>query len=202
MRRRFFLASTSLAAMSCAMMASAQSSTETYTYDSLGRLVKVVTTGGQNNSETQAICYDKADNRTQYVANNSAGATGCITAPTPTPTPTPAPTPTPTPTPTPGNNPPVTQNDSVSGQCYLVVTVNLTANDSDPEGNTPLVLQSIVTGGGGVAGANIVSASSVSVDFGPQGDVTQATYTVADSLGAASTGVLTISTTSCGGGGL
>lgn len=201
MRRKLFLAGASLAAMTCAMMASAQSSTETYTYDTLGRLRKVVTAGGQNNGETQSICYDKADNRTQYVANASAGTTGCTASPTPTPTPAPTPSPTPTPTPTPGNNPPVTQNDSVSGQCYLVVTVNLTANDSDPEGNTPLVLQSIVTSGG-VAGATIVSASSVSVDFGPQGDVTQATYTVADSLGATSTGVLTISTTSCSGGGL
>jgi YD repeat-containing protein len=95
MRRRFFLASTSLAAMSCAMMASAQSSTESYTYDALGRLVRVVTDGGQNNGETQAICYDSAGNRTVYASNTSAGATGCGT-PSPTPSPTPTPTPSPT----------------------------------------------------------------------------------------------------------
>ena len=102
MRRRFFFASTSLAAISCAMMASAQSSTESYSYDELGRLVRVVTSGGQNNAETQSICYDAAGNRTAYEANSSAGIAGCGTpAPSPTPTPTPAPAPTPTPTPTP-----------------------------------------------------------------------------------------------------
>lgn len=77
MRRRIFLASTSLAAMSCAITASAQSSTEAYTYDAHGRLITVVTTGGQNNGETQSICYDLAGNRTEYVANSSSGSSLC-----------------------------------------------------------------------------------------------------------------------------
>jgi YD repeat-containing protein len=111
MRRRLFLASTSLAATTCAMMVSAQSSTETYTYDALGRLVRVVTTGGQNNAETQSICYDPAGNRTEYRWSASNGSSLCAPvaypapgpspSPTPTPNPTPTPSPTPTPTPTP-----------------------------------------------------------------------------------------------------
>lgn len=88
MRRKLLLVSTSLVALSCAVIVNAQSSTETYTYDALGRLIKVVTTGGQNSGETQSICYDKAGNRTAYASNTSAGATLCV-PPTPTPTPTP-----------------------------------------------------------------------------------------------------------------
>lgn len=82
----------------------------------------------------------------------------------------------------------------------MTMTVNLTANDSDPESNYPLALTA-VSAGTGFGGASIVSNSSVSVDFGPSGDISVVTYTVADSLGATSTGQLTITTSSCGGGG-
>lgn len=81
MRRRFVFASASLATVCCASLASAQSSTESYTYDELGRLVTVVTSGGQNNTETQSICYDAAGNRTEYRANASNGATLCPPVP-------------------------------------------------------------------------------------------------------------------------
>ena len=79
--------------------------------------------------------------------------------------------------------------------------VNLTANDSDPEGNYPLALTAISAGSGGAATATIASESSVTVTFGPSGDSTNFTYTVADSLGVTSTGQLTAFTDSCGGGG-
>jgi YD repeat-containing protein len=58
MRRRFFLASTSLAAMTCAVVVSAQSSTETYSYDALGRLVATVDAKARTNYD-----YDDAANR-------------------------------------------------------------------------------------------------------------------------------------------
>lgn len=96
MRRKFLFAGGSLAAMFCAIMASAQSSTETYTYDALGRLVRVATAGGTNNGEQRDLAYDPAGNRTSYAA--CTGSCGPTPSPTPTPTPTPAPTPTPTPT--------------------------------------------------------------------------------------------------------
>lgn len=178
-----------------------QQSTETYQYDALGRVISAKTVGGINNNETHSICYDAAGNRVKYKASSDGTAPTCVSQGTQGGTPAPTPSPSPTPTPTPANNPPVTQNDTVSGHCYLSTTVNLTANDSDPEGNTPLVLQSIGVSSGEAA-ATIVSGSSVRVAFGPAFDITQATYTVADSLGATSTGVLNIRTVSCNDGGL
>jgi hypothetical protein len=204
MRRKLYLAGVSLAAMTCAALVSAQTSTETYTYDPLGRLVKVVTVGGANNGQTQSICYDKADNRTQYVANTSAGATECggAPAPTPTPTPTPSPTPSPTPTPTPppSNSPPITSPDELSANgCTGTFFVNLTANDTDPEGNYPLALTNI-TRSSGSATAAIIFGSTVQVTLsGVELDVSNFVYTVRDSLGATATGTLTVSASMCSG---
>jgi hypothetical protein len=44
--------------------AAAASETITYSYDSRGRLVKVVRTGTVNDNVTANYAYDKADNRT------------------------------------------------------------------------------------------------------------------------------------------
>lgn len=204
MRHKLYLAGVSLAAMTCAALVSAQTSTETYTYDPLGRLVKVVTSGGLNNGQTQSICYDKADNRTQYVANTSAGATECggvpAPTPTPTPTPTPAPTPTPTPTPPPSNSPPVASSDLLyADDCTGTFFVNLTANDTDPEGNYPLVITNI-TRNWGSATATVISSSTVRVVLGGIDlDVSGFSYAVRDSLGAISTSDLTVNTGNCGG---
>lgn len=44
--------------------AAVASETITYTYDSRGRLVKVVRTGAVNNNVSAEYKYDKADNRT------------------------------------------------------------------------------------------------------------------------------------------
>ncbi len=182
------LVSTGMATVVVAGMASAQSSTESYTYDALGRLIDAKTVGGQNGNEVHSICYDPSGNRTRYRSSSNGSSANC---PTGAPTPAPSPTPTPTPPPT-GNNPPVTKNDSVSGECYTSVTVNLTANDSDPEGNYPLTLTAVSS-----SRAVIVSASSVRVQFGPLRDSVAVTYTVKDSLGSASTGLLGISTLTC-----
>ena len=97
MIRAFFLAGTSFAALTCPMMASAQSSTETFSYDALGRLIKAETTGGQNNGETRELTCDPAGNRTSYASTCATGS--CAPAPTPTQALTPAPTPTLTPIP-------------------------------------------------------------------------------------------------------
>jgi len=175
----------------------------TYTYDALGRLIEQVSNGAPNNNEVHSICYDAAGNRTQYRTSTDGSSGNCDpgipgTTPTPSPTPTPTPTPTPSPTPTPtGNNPPVTVNDSTSGNCYTLKFVNLTANDSDPEQNYPLNLTAI-TQNSGLATASIASASSVVVEFGPQWDSSSFTYTVQDSLGASSTGHLAVTTSGCG----
>lgn len=47
--------------------------TQTYTYDELGRLVAVTSTGTVNNNQKHSICYDAAGNRIQY-KSDSAGA--------------------------------------------------------------------------------------------------------------------------------
>lgn len=179
----------------------AQQSTENYRYDALGRLVAVDTTGGQNDQEVHSLCYDKSGNRVEFKATSDGTEADCVDqgegsgsggggGDPPPPPPPPPPT----------NNPPITTNDSISGPCFATLTVDLTANDSDPENNYPLNLTA-VSAGTGFGSATIVSASSVSVDFGPSGDLSVVTYTVADSLGATSTGQLSIGTTTCGGGG-
>lgn len=182
-------------------LAQAQSSSEEYTYDALGRLVKAKTTGGQNNNETHSICFDKSGNRTEYSSTSDGSEAPCVeigddggaaAAPEPEPSPTP--------TPSPSNSTPMTQNDLASGECLQSVTVNLTANDSDPDGNYPLSLTAISAGSGGSASAVVISPSSVSVTFGPAGDFTSFTYTVADSLGATATGQLSVTTATCEGG--
>lgn len=47
------------------------SSTTTYTYDALGRLVATSTTGTVNNGVTTSTSYDPADNRTTYAVKGS-----------------------------------------------------------------------------------------------------------------------------------
>lgn len=206
MRRKFFLASTSLAAMTCAMVASAQSSTEAYTYDPLGRLVKVVTTGGQNNTETQSICYDAAGNRTEYRSNQSSGAEVCTLpsspapspTPTPTPIPSPSPTPTPTPTPTPGATAPVAIEDFVSGECFTTILTNVTANDIVDPSRTPLTVVAI-TKVGGQASVAVYSGGLVGVEFGPSGDFSLFNYTIRDASNATGSGTINVSTDQCNG---
>lgn len=157
----------------------AQSSTETYTYDALGRLIKVVTTGGANNNETQSICYDAVGNRMGYVANTSAGATVCSGSPTP-------------------NNPQVAVNASTSGVCLTSLAVNLTANDDDPKDNYPFTLTAIMQPAGSTSATN-TSASSVNVTFGPAFDISTFDHTLQGSLGASSIGLLSALTSDCGG---
>ena len=87
--------------------------------------------------------------------------------------------------------------------CWTSGTKNLTANDSDPENNVPLVLQSI-TRLTGTADATVVNASTVAIDANAKGPSTF-TYVVADSLGATASGQLTVTATGtvlmCNGGG-
>jgi hypothetical protein len=95
----------------------------------------------------------------------------------------------------------VAQNNSVSLPCAYSSIVNLTSNDSDPDGHYPLSLTNITQTSSGFASANIVLASSVSVYSGTTGGTTYFTYTVADTSGATDTAQLTVNTT-CGPGGL
>ncbi len=79
MLRKTLLASASLATILVACQASAQSSTETFTYDPLGRLIKVEVADGPSDGEVRDYAYDDAGNRT-LVTNGTGGST-----PAPTP---------------------------------------------------------------------------------------------------------------------
>jgi hypothetical protein len=197
-RRALLLSSVSVVTLSISASAFAQSATETFTYDELGRLIRVDIDGGQQDDEVRDYAYDKADNRTQVQSSLTGGA-----PPPPPPTPPPSsPPPPPPPPPPPGNNPPTTTPDFASASgCNGTLFVNLTANDSDPEGHLPLALSAISTNSGG-ASATVVSASTVEVVLGGTAfDQSNFTYMVADSLGATSTGSLSVSAGSCSGGG-
>ena len=57
----------------------AAAETKTYTYDALGRLVKVDNSGTVNNDKTRSFCYDKAGNRVEFNSNDTATAATCVT---------------------------------------------------------------------------------------------------------------------------
>lgn len=190
MRRSIWLASTSLVVVSFACVSYAQSSTETYSYDALGRLIKVVTAGGQNNAETQSYCYDDAGNRTDVVSNTSNGSTTCSGGSAPPPPPPPPP---------PSNGAPNAVADFASGACGSTINVNLTANDTDPDGD-PLTLVSI-TKTSGQGGATVLNSSTARVTLGTQAFETASyTYTVRDPSNATDTAPLTVFFTCSGGG--
>lgn len=152
--------------------------TTSYSYDALGRLVSSTASGGPNNGVVMGTCFDAAGNRAQY----AVGGVG-----------TPCSNPTPTPTPTPTNQPPVAVNDSVTMPCQSFATVNVTQNDSDPDNNVPLVVQSAWTSSGD-ASASVVGSSAL--DISTASKVTSIImYVVADALGATATGSVTVTTT-------
>ncbi|HEX6374537.1 MAG TPA: Ig-like domain-containing protein [Allosphingosinicella sp.] len=174
------LLATSLFALAAAARAS---ETTTYTYDALGRLTATSSTGTVNNGVAASLAYDPAGNRSSYTVTGAGGGT-----------PPPPPPPSPPPPPPPGNQPPVTEADSLSLPRCSSATKNVTANDTDPEGHYPLVLLSAVSNGKGAA--SVASSSEVLFEaFGLTGS-TSVTYTVRDSLGASSTGTLNITITS------
>jgi hypothetical protein len=73
----------------------------------------------------------------------------------------------------------------------MSTSINAIANDTDPEGNIPLALVSVTQGAKGTARV----LRSVYYTAGSQTGTDVLTYTVRDSLGAASTGTITITIT-------
>jgi hypothetical protein len=88
------------------------------------------------------------------------------------------------------NLPPVENADATSFDCSGYQTVNLVANDTDPENNVPLHLVSIT----GPGSATVTSTTSVTIGEHATGTFTFS-YVVADSLGVTSTGQLTATVT-------
>jgi YD repeat-containing protein len=185
-----------LATSSFALATVAQAGvTTTYAYDALGRLVAVATSGDVNNGLGTAVSYDPAGNRTSYW-------TGTGPAPPPPPPPSPPPPapppPAPPPPPPPANQPPVTQSDTLNVSVCSTGTINVIANDTDPEGNYPLTVTAVSTATKG--GASVISSTTIEYDAGLHAGAESLTYTVQDSLGASSTGTLNvnIASGSCG----
>jgi hypothetical protein len=94
------------------------------------------------------------------------------------------------------NNPPTAGTDSITIRACDSRTVNLTSNDTDPEGNYPLTVTSVEDTP--VGNIFITSASSVGfiaydAAYGDEADIVS--YTVEDSLGASAIGHIYISVT-------
>lgn len=154
------------------------SETIAYEYDAKGRLVRVVRSGTVNNGVVAQYDYDRADNRSNVSTSGSPYGS-------PTPTPTPAPT----------NRPPIAVADNAGsmGKC-LIKIVNVTANDSDPDGDALIVISASASGD---MAASVASASSVEIDSGPTAGAKTISYTISDGHGGTANG--TISVTVSGG---
>lgn len=77
----------------CAALAGGPGSSSeiiTYTYDSLGRVRIVQSSGTVNSSRAASYCYDPAGNRTAAKADAGGALATCTSTPAPTPTPTPS----------------------------------------------------------------------------------------------------------------
>lgn len=96
-----------------------------------------------------------------------------------------------------GNQPPVANADTYSARCNAMNSfANLLTNDTDPEGNTPLVLVSVTRTSGNATITINNSGGGVTVTAAPSVGVSTFTYVVQDSLGASSTGNVTVNTNS------
>jgi hypothetical protein len=89
------------------------------------------------------------------------------------------------------NNPPVTTNDTATtGRCGIV-TRDVVANDSDPDGDYPLALTQVYYNGAkGTAFA--VSSTSIEFEASDATGTAAISYTVSDSRGATATGTFTV----------
>lgn len=155
--------------------AAAASETVTYSYDALGRLVAVATSGGPNDGVDVGTSYDPAGNRCHHVVAAGGGAQPC---------------PAPPPPPPPPNQPPVTVADSGSQQRCSTGIYNVTANDSDPDGDLPLTVTA-VSG----PGYSVHSPSEVQFVSGNSTGPKTGTYTVQDTRGATADGTITVTVT-------
>ncbi len=164
----------------------------TYVYDALGRLVQTSHTGTANTGVNSSYSYDAADNRTNVNVSGAPESPGGGD---------------------PGgggpgggdpgggnpggggtNQPPIANNDNggTVGVCSFI-SVNVVANDTDPEGHYPLSLVSIQSVSPSSRGeANVESSTNIGFNSYGSGGSVQVVYVVQDSQGATSTGTLSL----------
>jgi hypothetical protein len=137
-------------------------------------MVKVAHAGTVNNGASACYVYDKADNRstvdvktTSACASTSGDGGGGG-----------------------GNQPPVANPDSASTSACGTVTINVVANDTDPDGNYPLHVAGIVSATKG--SVDSYTTTSITYTAAVSSATGVVTYTVTDSLGATSDGDLSI----------
>ena len=96
----------------------------------------------------------------------------------------------------PGNIPPTPQNDTGTQPACTVRTYNVLANDTDPDGHTPLTII------GSTHPSFLAGSTTIEVDSSTIGSGEFTTYTVRDTGGATATATLTVNLTAgnCGGG--
>ncbi|WOI53038.1 Ig-like domain-containing protein [Parvularcula sp. LCG005] len=142
--------------------------TTVYAYDSLGRLISVDYPSGQD----RVYCYDAAGNRLEKKATGTcSGGAG-------------------------SNTPPVANNDGGGGVAGTAVDINVTANDTDADGDSLSVVSVTQPSSGTVA---ILSASTVRVYLGSVGN-RSFQYTISDGNGGvASATVYVTSAPGCTG---
>lgn len=90
----------------------------------------------------------------------------------------------------PANLPPVAVGDSMSLGICSTKTINVVANDTDPEGNYPLVVTAVTAGTYGTSSVSGTTSVGYNAFGGIGGEFL--TYTVRDSLGATTTGLLAV----------
>jgi hypothetical protein len=156
--------------------AGAATDSVSYSYDALGRLVAVSTSGGPNNGQAVATAYDPAGNRSSYSLTGAGGS------------------PPPPPPPPPGNTPPVANPDTLSLAKCQAGTATVTANDTDADGDLPLAVIGINDTSGY---AYWVSPSQVGWAGSPPGTYSLG-YAIQDSRGAQASGTLTVTVSGTG----
>jgi YD repeat-containing protein len=167
------LLATSLLALAAA--ASRASETTAYTYDELGRLTATSSSGTVNNGVATGVAYDRAGNRSSYTVTG-AGAGG---------TPPPPPASSPPPPPPGANRPPAALDDRGEVPRCQTRDFEVTANDSDPDGD-PLTLTAVT----GDPGFSILSATTIRYSNDRPVGAFSATYTISDGRGGSATAVL------------
>lgn len=137
-------------------LAHAQSETQTYQYDALGRVISTSSTNGQ----TSAVCYDDAGNRTRYLSRDDGSTVECA----------------------PPNVPPIAVNDTASFPCNGTGRVfNPRVNDSDADGH-PLTITA-VTRLSGSALLTSFNATSVTFNMNRFRGTSVFRYTISDGNG-------------------